>query len=119
MEWILVIVIVMTTNILVFYVILSHVYLSNISYLMYFLLRTMNECNWLQVCVTVYHGENKVPVDELMMMSTLYKTNMLSWIFTVLAHWNNRQRIEMSLHSRHIILILSQPVLSMKITHHM
>ena len=32
----------MTTNILVFYVIFSHVYLSNISYLMNFLLRTMN-----------------------------------------------------------------------------
>jgi hypothetical protein len=27
------------------------------------------------------------------------KTNTLSWIFTVLAHWNNSPRIDMSLHS--------------------
>ena len=35
----------------------------------------------------------------MMMMSTLYKTNMLSWIIIVLAHWNNSLRVDMSLHS--------------------
>jgi hypothetical protein len=32
------------------------------------------------------------------MLSALYKTNMLSWIFIVLAHVNNLQ-VDMSLHS--------------------
>jgi hypothetical protein len=31
------------------------------------------------------------------MMSAVYKTNMLSWIFIVLTHWNNSQRVDMSL----------------------
>ena len=35
----------------------------------------------------------------MMMMSALLKTNTLSWIFIVLAHWNNSPRIDMSLHS--------------------
>jgi len=30
--------------------------------------------------------------DEIM-MSTLYLTNMLSWIFIVLAHWNNSLQV--------------------------
>jgi hypothetical protein len=34
-----------------------------------------------------------------MMRSTLYKTNMLSWIFIVLVYWNNSPRIDMSFHS--------------------
>jgi hypothetical protein len=29
-------------------------------------------------------------------MSTLYKTNMRSWIFIVLAHWNNILSVDMS-----------------------
>ena len=33
------------------------------------------------------------------MMSTLYKINMLSWIFIVLAHWCNSPRVDMLLHS--------------------
>ena len=36
-----------------------------------------------------------------------------SWI--VLAHWNNSPRVAMSLHSRHIILILSQPVFALSL----
>ena len=37
----------------------------------------------------LYHGENKLHFNE-MMMSPLYWTNMHSWIFIVLTHWNNR-----------------------------
>jgi len=33
----------------------------------------------------LHNGENKLNLDEMMMMSALYKTNMLSWIFIVLA----------------------------------
>jgi hypothetical protein len=32
------------------------------------------------------------------MMSALYKTNMLSWIITVLAQWNNIPWVDMLLH---------------------
>ena len=46
----------------------------------------------------VYHGENKLIFNEMMMRSALFLTNMLSWIFIVLAHWNNSPRIDMSLH---------------------
>jgi len=35
----------------------------------------------------------------MMMRSALYKTNMLSWIFIVLAHWNNSPLIDMSPYS--------------------
>jgi hypothetical protein len=45
-----------------------------------------------------YHGENKLIFNEMMMSSALYKTNTLSWIFIVLAHWNNSLRVDMSLH---------------------
>ena len=38
-----------------------------------------------------YYGENKLIFNEM--------TNMLSWIFIVLAHWNNSPRVDMSLHS--------------------
>ena len=34
-----------------------------------------------------------------MIISTLYMTNTLSWIFIVLAHWNNSPRVDMSLHT--------------------
>jgi len=33
------------------------------------------------------------------MMSALYLTNMLSWIFIVLGHWNNSLWVDISLHS--------------------
>ena len=35
-----------------------------------------------------YHGDNKLHFDEMMLLSTLYLTNMLSLIFIVLVHWN-------------------------------
>jgi hypothetical protein len=57
-----------------------------------------------------YHGENKFIFDE-MMRSALYKTNTLSWIFLVLAHWNNSTRLDTPL--GHIILILNQPVFAL------
>jgi len=45
------------------------------------------------------HVENKLIFNEMIMMSALYKTNTLNWIFIVLAHWNNTPRVDMSLHS--------------------
>ena len=47
----------------------------------------------------VYHGENKLIFNEMMTRSILYLTNTLSWIFIVLAHWNNSPGVDMSLHS--------------------
>jgi hypothetical protein len=47
----------------------------------------------------LYYGENKLIINEMMMRSALFYTNTLSWIFIVLAHWNNSPRVEMSLHS--------------------
>ena len=44
----------------------------------------------------LYHGKNKLIFDEMMMRSALYKTNTLSWIFIVLAHWNKCLRINIS-----------------------
>ena len=47
----------------------------------------------------LYHGENKLIFNEMMMIrSALFLTNMLSWIFIVLAHWNNSLWIDMWLH---------------------
>jgi hypothetical protein len=46
----------------------------------------------------LYHGENKLIFNE-MRRSTLYYTNMLSWTFIVLAHWNNSPWINMLPHS--------------------
>ena len=48
-----------------------------------------------------YISDNKLKFDEKM-LSALYKTNMLSWIFIVLAHVNNLQ-VDMSLHSEKTI----------------
>jgi hypothetical protein len=33
------------------------------------------------------NGGNKLHFDEMMMMSALYWTNTLGWIFIMLAHW--------------------------------
>ena len=40
----------------------------------------------------LYHGENKLIFNEMMMKSTLFLTNTLSSIFIVLAHWHNSPR---------------------------
>ena len=47
----------------------------------------------------LYHDKNKLHFKEMMMMFSLYKTNKLSW--------NKSKRVDMLLHSRHIILIPS------------
>jgi hypothetical protein len=54
----------------------------------------------------LYHGENKLIFNEMMMRSTLYQTNTLSWIFILLAHWNNSPLW-------HIIPISSHPVFAL------
>ena len=46
--------------------------------------------------IYMYHGDNKL---HLMIRFTLYKTNTLSCICIVLAHWNNSPWTDMSLHS--------------------
>ena len=46
--------------------------------------------------ILLYHGENKLIFNEIMMRSSLYKTNTLSWIYIVLAHWDNIPWIDMS-----------------------
>jgi hypothetical protein len=44
----------------------------------------------------LYHGENKLIFNEMLIMSAFCQTNKLSWIFLVLAHWNKSPRIDMS-----------------------
>jgi hypothetical protein len=49
----------------------------------------LNECllfNANSAICQLYHGENKLIFNEMMMRSALFYTNTLSWIFTVLAH---------------------------------
>ena len=36
--------------------------------------------------IQLYYGENKLIINEMMMKSASYQTNMLSLIFIVLAH---------------------------------
>ena len=52
-----------------------------------------------QIFVQLFHGENTLIFNEMMMSSALYSTNTLSWMCTVLAHWNNSPRIDMSPYS--------------------
>ena len=47
----------------------------------------------------LYHSENKLFFNEMIMRSALYETNTLSWFCIVLAHWNNSPQICMSPHS--------------------
>ena len=49
--------------------------------------------------VQLYHGENKLIFDEMMMRSAFYLTNTLSWIFIVPAWCNTSPQVDMSLHS--------------------
>ena len=58
----------------------------------------------------LYHGENNLIYNEMMMRSALYYINMLSWIFIKLGHGNNSPQIDMSPPLGNIILIPSQPV---------
>jgi hypothetical protein len=48
----------------------------------------------------LYHGEKRLIFNEIMMRSALYYTNILSWIFIMLTHWNSLLIvIDMSPHS--------------------
>ena len=49
--------------------------------------------------ISYNHGENKIHFNEIMIISTSYYTSTLSWIFTVLAHWNNSLWVHMLTHS--------------------
>jgi hypothetical protein len=54
----------------------------------------------LWVIFQLYHDKNKLHFDEIMIiLYVLYKINMISWIFIVLAHWNNSPWQHMSLSS--------------------
>jgi len=44
----------------------------------------------------LYHGENRLIFNEMMMRSALYLIKTLCWICIVLAHWNSSPRIDMS-----------------------
>jgi len=39
--------------------------------------------------IQLYHGENMLIFNEMMMRSALYLNNTLSWIFIVLPHCNS------------------------------
>ena len=60
---------------------------------------------WISVCICntaifqLYHGDNKLIFNEMMMRSALYQTNTRRWFFIVLAHWNNSPPIDMVPHS--------------------
>ena len=60
----------------------------------------------------LYHGENKIIFNEMIMSSALYKINMLSWIFIVLAHWNKSAERHVA-PLGHIILIPNQPAFAL------
>ena len=50
-----------------------------------------------QFCRYMMARTSYIRYHEMIMMSALYKTNTLnSWIFIVLAHWNNNPRVDMS-----------------------
>ena len=59
----------------------------------------------------LYHGENKLMFNKMMMRSALFYTNTLRWMLIVLAHWNNSPRVDMSLHSD--TLFWFQPVFAL------
>ena len=46
----------------------------------------------------LYHGKNKLQLDEMIMISALYRNNTLRWIFIVLAQWSNSLQVDMALH---------------------
>jgi hypothetical protein len=54
---------------------------------------------WKLTSSQLDHGEKKLIFNEMMMRSALYWTNALSFIFIVLAHWNNSPWVNMSPHS--------------------
>jgi hypothetical protein len=65
--------------------------------------------NW--ATFQLYHGEKKL--HSMKWWWCPLGSRPTRWIFIVLAHWNNSLRVDMSIHSRHIIPILSQPVFAL------
>jgi hypothetical protein len=63
---------------------------------------------WAIILTSLYHGENKIHLDEMMMISALYQTNTHSWILKVPTHWNNNMQEDMSLYPDS-----SQPVIAL------
>jgi len=69
--------------------------------------RCIWEFGWvIDCCLTpwlrkfaAYHCENKLNVDEMVIISVLYKTNVLRWIVIMQGHWNNSPWEGVSLHS--------------------
>jgi hypothetical protein len=59
----------------------------------------------------LYHSENKLIFNEMMMSSALYYANTLSWIVIVLGHWNNSPRVDMSLHPDSLFWFRANPSL--------
>ena len=55
--------------------------------------------NTFYTSLYIYHGENKLHFDKMMMMSALYWTNTLMWMFIDLSQWNNSPRVDTSIHS--------------------
>ena len=49
--------------------------------------------------VQLISWREQVTFNEMIIISALYWTNTLNWIFIVTAHWINSQRIDMLLHS--------------------
>jgi hypothetical protein len=69
---------------------------------------------WRDQVYQLYDGETKLHVDEMMIMSTLYLTKTLSWIFIVRARTLKQQPVGRHIAPLgHIILIPSQPVLTL------
>ena len=55
----------------------------------------------------LYYNKNTLDFNKMARMSILYKTNRISWISLVVAHWNKSPRVDMSFHSGHFIPIPS------------
>ena len=69
---------------------------------------------WRDQVYQLYDGETKLHIDEMMIMSTLYLTKSLSWIFIVRARTLKQQTVGRHVAPLgHIILIPSQPVLTL------
>ena len=60
----------------------------------------------------LYHGQNKLILNEMMMRSALYQTNTLSWNFIMLAQLKQDSTERHFAPLGHIILIPIQPVCS-------
>jgi hypothetical protein len=61
----------------------------------------------------LYHGENKLIINEMMMKSTLYQTNMLSLVFYSASSLKQQSAGRHVAPLGHIILIPSQPVFAL------